>query len=137
VPLPGSGFDVPTTFIGPDGAQTPLRPEEQNGVSVVAVPAVDVAGVYDVKFGPPIDAVEKVAFNPPNVESNLAAYSPQEFKSQFPGWNVDIRRDWEGETAPSADQLSAGNNFHRPFLWAALILALLETALAWRCGHHA
>jgi len=137
IPLPGSGFDVPVTFVAPDGVQSPLRVGEQNGISAVTTPQVDVAGVYDLRFGAPINATEKIAFNPPPVESNLATYSPAELKSMFPGWNVDIRRDWEGETAPSADQLSSESSLHRPFLWLALILALIETALAWRCGHHA
>jgi hypothetical protein len=137
VPLPRPAFDVPATLVAPDGVQTPLRVEDQAGVSVVATPAVETAGVYEVKFGPPIDAGEKIAFNAPVVESNLAALTADDFKSLFPGWNVDVHRDWEGETAPSADQLSAENSLHRPFLWLALLLAFVETALAWRCGHHA
>jgi len=137
VPLPKPAFDVPTTMVGPDGVQTALRVEDQGGVSVVTTPSVDLAGVYEVKFGSPIDQVQKIAFNPPQIESNLASFSADEFKSMFPGWNVEIRRDWEGETAPSADQLSSENSLHRPFLWLALALAFIETALAWRCGHHA
>jgi Mg-chelatase subunit ChlD len=137
VPLPKQGFDVPTTMIGPDGAQSALRVEDQGGVSVVTTPSVDIAGVYDLNFGSPINVLQKIAFNPPPVESNLASYSADEFKSLYPGWNVEIRRDWEGETAPSADQLSSESSLHRPFLWLALALAFFETALAWRCGHHA
>jgi hypothetical protein len=137
VPLPKPAFEVPVTMIAPDGVQTPLRPEDQGGVSVVATPTVDVAGVYEMRFGPPIDALQKLAFNTPLPESNLASYSAEEFKSLFPGWNVDVRTEWSGETAPSADVLSAENSLHRPLLWLALCLAFVETALAWRCGHHA
>jgi hypothetical protein len=137
IPLPRQAFDVPTTMTAPDGAQTALRVEDQGGVSVVSTPSVDVAGVYNVNFGSPINVVQKIAFNPPPSESNLASYAADEFKSLYPGWNVEVRRDWEGETAPSADQLSPENSLHRPFLWLALVLAFFETALAWRCGHHA
>jgi hypothetical protein len=137
VPLPKPAFDVPTTMVGPDGVQSALRVEDQGGVSVVTTPNVDLAGVYELKFGAPIDSSQKIAFNSPVSESNLASYSAAEFKALFPGWNVDVRRDWEGETAPSADQLSSENSLHRPLLWLALALAFVETALAWRCGHHA
>lgn len=137
VPLPKPAFDVPATMSAPDGVQTTLRVEDHGGVSAASTPIVDQAGVYEVKFGAPIDAVQKVAFNTPISESNLASFTPDELKTQFPGWNVDVKRDWEGETAPSTDQLSAENSVHRPFLWLALMLAFAETALAWRCGHHA
>jgi len=137
VPLPKPAFDVPVTLVAPDGLQSPLRQEDQGGVSVVTTPNVDLAGVYEIKFGPPIDASQRLAFNTPPTESNLAVYSGEELKSQFPGWNVDVRSDWERETAPSTDVLSAENSLHRPLLWLALFLAFFETALAWRCGHHA
>jgi hypothetical protein len=136
VVLPRSGFDVPTKLISPGGAETKLAVDESSGVATTTVADLDSVGAYKLDFGSPINLTWPLAANAPTVESNLARIAVAELQSEFPGLPISVVKDWSDRPRSSADTRAVDAGLHRPFLWLALLLALVETALAWRCGHH-
>ena len=87
-----------------------------------------LSGMYEAKFGPPLDEQQLYAVNVNPRESDLTRVDPETLPES-------LRRDAPSTTAEPA-ALATGRSWElfRFFLGAVLVLLLVETVLAWRIG---
>jgi hypothetical protein len=136
IPLPKAGLDVAVSLSSPTGATTALPVDNSVGISSCTISDIDLSGAYRLKFGSPIDTEWPLAINTPTIESDLSRFSAEELNAAFPGLEFVVKSEWSADSLPTSDQLNDDTSFHRPLLWLALVFLFVETALAWRCGHH-
>ena len=75
------------------------------------------------------------AADPDPAESNLAKLDRGTLEQRLPGWRFDLLTN-SPDLSQSAAAVSHRGELHRPLLYGALALLLLETFLAWKFGHH-
>jgi uncharacterized membrane protein len=114
-----------TTALVADGDTSALRFAETG-----------IAGAYGARVGPPLDRLYPFAVNPDPIESDLSKLDETELRSSYPAWKFVYDSDWR-PYQESASAVSQRGELHRPFLWAVLVLLLVETVLAFWFGHHA
>ncbi|MDB5353296.1 MAG: N-terminal double-transrane protein [Planctomycetota bacterium] len=104
-------------------------------VSQLLYEETDRSGVYSVDVGPPPPFKTAFAANPDPIESDPEKLDQAGLKAAVPGWKFLYDSDWRG-LDKSAASVGQRGEFHRPMLWAVLILLIVESLLAWRFGHH-
>lgn len=93
------------------------------------------SGTYRVQVGAPLGQTSRFAANPDPSESDPAKLDVAALRASLPDWTFDYDNDWK-PLQKNAASLGQRGEFHRPFLWAVLVLLLVESVLAWRFSHH-
>ncbi len=93
------------------------------------------SGTYKVQVGAPLGLTSRFAANPEPAESDPAKLDLAALKASVPGWKFDYDNDWK-PLQKNAASLGQRGELHRPFLWAILVLLLVESLLAWSFSHH-
>ena len=109
--------------------------QSAGGVSQLLFENTDLSGRYQARVAAPSPEEISFAANPDPLESDLAKLEKPELAEVAPGWNVLYLTNWR-ELTENAESVGRRGEFHRPFLYALLVLLLLESFLAWRFGHH-
>ncbi len=123
------------TVTNPKGQPAPVRLKAAGGISELHFTQTDLSGRYQVQVGPPLSSENVFAANPDPAESNLAKLDRSALEQNLPGWRFDLLTN-SPELSQSAAAVSHRGELHRPLLYGALALLLLETFLAWKFGHH-
>ena len=73
--------------------------------------------------------------DPDPAESDLAKLDRSALEQRLPGWSFSLLTN-SPELSQSAASVGRRGELHRPLLYGALVLLLLETFLAWKFGYH-
>ncbi|MFP6763270.1 MAG: hypothetical protein VB858_06625, partial [Planctomycetaceae bacterium] len=134
IALPPRLFDLDVQVKRPDGSES-VVPLNDGGHTLSAIyEATTRTGIYQVRFGAPLDRTEICTVNFSERESDLTASQQPDLSSElFADINVALRTSEEPATTlfrPGADStLSA---LSRILAWTVLCTLLLEPLLAWR-----
>ncbi|MGC8642567.1 MAG: BatA domain-containing protein [Isosphaeraceae bacterium] len=130
-----AGATAPATVVRPDGKPIPAPLKGTASGSQLHFEQTDLAGAYQVKIGPPLSREISFAASPDPAESNLAKVDQAVLQQRLPGFSFVHLNNWR-ELAHSAVAVGRRGELHRPLLYGALFLLLLESFLAWKFGHH-
>jgi hypothetical protein len=130
-----AGALAPATVVTPRGQTVATRLGVSGETSLLHFEQTDLAGTYQVRVGPPLALESAFAANPDPAESNLEKLDQPGLQQRLPGWNFTYLTNWR-ELTRSAVSVGRRGELHRPLLYGALCLLLLESILAWRFGHH-
>jgi len=133
--FPASAGTSGVTVVNPKGVTTATKLQSAGGVSQLLFENTDLSGRYQARVASPTPEEISFAANPDPLESDLAKLEKPELAEVAPGWNVLYLTNWR-ELTENAESVGRRGEFHRPFLYALLVLLLLESFLAWRFGHH-
>ena len=133
--FPAAGASAAATVLNPKGQTLAARLRGAGGTSELHFEQTDFSGKYQVQIGPPLTVEKVFAANPDPAESNLDKVDRGELEQRLPGWNFDLQTN-SPELSQNASAVSRRGELHRPLLYGALVLLLLETFLAWKFGHH-
>ena len=133
--FPASLAAASVSVIIPQGQIVETRLKSSGGASQLHFEQTDLCGTYQVRVGPPPSLESAFAANPDPAESDLSRLDSTALHEQFPGWNFVHLTNWH-EVAQSAAAVSRRGELHRPLLYGALFLLLLESFVAWKFGHH-
>ncbi len=129
---------VPLTVQGPQGRSEPVRIENEGDDSRWSYADTSISGAYAARFGPPVARTDWFAVNVDTVESNLAQFTPDEFRSEvWPDVPFVHQTTWAALDDSPVTAAAGASQFSKMLLYIALGLLFLETFLAWRFGHHA
>lgn len=120
---PPAGESDPRPLSGVRGERVPLLTEQDEYRWVYA--DTYRSGIYEARFGNPVEAAERFAVNVDTRESNLDRFDPDLLPEQF--------RSRQQPSDHASPQVAATRppELFRPVLAAVLALVLLETLLAW------
>ena len=133
---PASGVGAPVTVVRPDGRPVASKLREAGEVSLLHVEETDLSGPYQVRIGPPVATEATFAANPDPAESDPAKLDRRGLAESLPGWTFAYFTDWQ-RLARDSGSISRRGELHRQLLFAVLALLMIESALAWKFGHHA
>jgi hypothetical protein len=133
--FPAGGAAAPVTVITPKGQAVATKLTAAGGTSQLHFEQTDLAGTYQLRVGPPLALETAFAANPDPAESDLAKLDGPGLERQLPGWKFTYLTNWR-ELTRSAVSVGRRGELHRPLLFGALVLLLLESFLAWKFGHH-
>jgi hypothetical protein len=127
------GADVSGSVSRPDGQVEAVQLAEGGGVTQFSYEKTDVAGFYEVEFGPPVSQHSSFAVNVDPRESNLAKLEKTELDRELlSGSQFTYRTDWqEMERQATGRTSERGGGLTRLLLYAVLGLLFLEQLLAW------
>jgi hypothetical protein len=127
------------TIARPDGQEAAVAvsdsADDKKGPPAILYDETNKSGVYELRFGAPANRVEQFAVNVEPRESDLAALTADEVRTELlPNAATTLRNDWpesQGtlEAAPSASELSGW------LLVAALCLVFVEQLMAWNFAY--
>jgi hypothetical protein len=123
------------TVITPRKQSMTARLEPTGGVSQFHFEQTDSAGEYQVKVGPPLGLDTLFAANTNPAESDLDKLDRSALTEVLPGWKFAYLTNARA-LAKDASSVGRRGEVHRQLLYALLMLLLLESALAWKFGHH-
>jgi hypothetical protein len=121
--------------VNPKAQTVATRLLAAGGVSQLHFEQTDLAGAYQVRIGPPLSVENSFAASPSPAESDLAKLDQTGLQERLPGWKFAHLTNWR-ELTRSAVSVGRRGELHRPLLYGALSLLLLESILAWKFGHH-
>lgn len=126
--LPNATAQQTMQMLAPDGRSERVSLKSQGEDAIWSYSDTMLSGMYEAKFGPPLDAQQLYAVNVNPRESDLTRVDPETLPEA-------LRRDAPSTTAEPA-ALATGRSWElfRFFLGAVLVLLLVETVLAWRIG---
>jgi hypothetical protein len=133
--FPAAGASATATVLTPRGQTVAAKLATTGGTSLLHFEQTDLSGAYQVRIGPPLVQETTFAANPDPAESDLAKLDQAGVERQLPGWNFTYLTNWR-ELTQSAVSVGRRGELHRPLLFGALGLLLLESFLAWKFGHH-
>ncbi len=133
--FPAAGASAAATVIKPKGPPVAARLKGAAGISELHFMQTELSGRYQVQIGPPLTMENVFAANPDPAESDLAKLVRSALEQRLPGWCFSLLTNGP-ELSQSAASVSRRGELHRPLLYGALVLLLLETFLAWKFGHH-
>ena len=125
----------PVAVITPRGQMVETRLKSSGGASLLHFEQTELSGAYQVRIGPPQGSESAFAANPDPAESDLSRLDSTALQAQFPGWSFMHLTNWH-ELTRSAASVGRRGELHRPLLYSALFLLLLESFVAWKFGHH-
>jgi hypothetical protein len=123
------------SVITPRGQTVETRLKSSGGAGQLHFEQTELSGTYQVRIGPPLGLESAFAAHPDPAESDLSRLDPTALAQQFPGWNFIHLTNWR-ELTKSAASVGRRGELHRPLLWGAVFLLLLESFVAWKFGHH-
>jgi Aerotolerance regulator N-terminal/von Willebrand factor type A domain len=130
-----AGTAAAATVTNPKGQPVAARLKAAGGNSELHFEQTELSGRYQVQIGPPLTVENAFAADSDPAESDLAKLDRSRLEQRLPGWRFDILPN-SPELSQSAAAVSHRGELHRPMLYGALVLLLLETFLAWKFGHH-
>jgi hypothetical protein len=131
-----AGASSPVTVTTPSkGQPVTTRLKAAGGLSQLHFEQTELSGPYHVKIGPPLSIEAEFATNPDPAESDPAKLDGSSLAERLPGWSFSHLTNWR-ELARNAASVGRRGELHRPLLYAALALLLVESFLAWKFGHH-
>jgi hypothetical protein len=133
--FPAAGVSVPATVTTPKGTLVATKMKSAGGVSQLHFEQTEFSGPYQVRIDPPLAVETAFAANPDPAESDPAKLDQSSLSERLPGWNFAYLTNWR-ELTRSAASVGRRGELHRPLLYGALMLLLLESFLAWKFGHH-
>lgn len=133
--FPASGAGAAATVQNPKNQSISVKLQPSGGFSQFRFEQTELSGYYQVKVGPPLAVESSFAANPDPAESDLTKLDRAQLAEAVPGWNflylINSR-----ELTEDASSVGRRGELHRPLLYSLLAMLLLESALAWRFGHH-
>ncbi len=133
--FPASAASASASVVTPRGLAVVTRLKAAGGVSQLHFEQTELSGTYQVRIGPTPAIETAFAANPDPAESDPAKLDQSTLEQRLPGWNFVHLTNWRELTKSSASVGRRGE-LHRPLLYGALVLLLLESFLAWKFGHH-
>lgn len=133
--FPASAASASATVLNPRGLSVPIRLKGAGGVSQLHFEQTELSGTYQVRINPTPTLETAFAANPDPAESDLAKLDQTTLAQRLPGWNFDYLSS-SRELTRSTASVGRRGELHRPLLYGALIVLLLESFLAWKFGHH-
>ena len=135
--VPTAAAGLPLEIQTPDGPAQEIRPRTEGDETGWTYEDTTDSGIYTVQFGSPLARTESYAVNVDTVESDLAKLTPEELRDEvLPDVPFVCQTSWDaGDEEPVAPIRRSGG-LAKALLYAALVLLLVETFLAWRFGHH-
>jgi hypothetical protein len=133
--MPAGG--VPLVIYRPDAAHEAVRLATQGDYGSFSYAETTSSGIYTARFGSPVARSQLFAVNLDTAESDLTPLGPDELRHDvWPGVPFVYQTHWQGPEHTAAGQLAQPGAWHLDLLYAALVLLLAETFLAWRLGYH-
>jgi hypothetical protein len=133
--FPSVGAGAPANVTPPKGPPVATKLQPGGGVSQFHFEQTDLAGQYQVKIGPPLSVESSFTANPDPAESDMTKLDRAALSDAIPGWNFLYLTNSK-ELALDVASVGRRGELHQQLLWGLLALLLLESALAWRFGHH-
>jgi len=133
--FPLTGVASPVSVINRKGTVVASKLQPAGGVSEFHFEQTDLAGLYQVRIGPPLAKESSFAANTDPAESSLAKLDRSALTELLPGWNFVYLTNFR-ELTQDSSAVGRRGELHRPFLYGVLALLLVESFLAWRFGHH-
>jgi hypothetical protein len=133
--FPAAALSAQASIVTPKGQTVTARLTPSGGASQLHFEQTELSGPYQVRLGPPVGAESSFAANPDPAESDLAKLDRAGLEQRLPGWNF-VHMTNASELAQSATSVGRRGELHRPLLYGALALLLVESLLAWKFGHH-
>ena len=130
-----AGAVAAATVVNPKGQPAAARLKATRGFSELHFAQTELSGKYQVQIGPPLAVENFFSANPDPAESDLTKLDRSALEQKLPGWRFDVLTNGP-ELSQSAAAVSRRGELHRPLLFGALALLLLESFLAWKFGHH-
>ena len=130
-----AGASATATVVTPKGQAVASRLKGTGGLSQLHFEQTELSGTYQVRIGPPLTVESTFAADPDPAESDLAKLDRSAMEQRLPGWSFSLLTN-SPELSQSAAAVGRRGELHRPLLYGALVLLLLETFLAWKFGHH-
>ncbi len=134
--VPPAAIDVPVTIELPSGDPVPRRVPPRDEVGTFLFDDTTRSGLYRIQFGPPVASDETFAVNIDAQESDLAKLQRDELQQLLPSWRFEYLTNWQAIATGKSSAMQNRGELHRYFLYLALVLALVESFLAWRFGHY-
>jgi hypothetical protein len=130
-----AGASSPASVVTPKGLTVATKLKAAGGTSQLHFEQTELSGAYHVKIGPPLAVEGEFAANPDPAESDPAKLDGSSLAERLPGWSFLHLTNWR-ELTRNAASVGRRGELHRPLLYGALALLLLESFLAWKFGHH-
>ncbi len=130
-----TGALASATVLNPKGQSLPARLKAAGNTSQLHFEQTELSGTYQVRIGAPLAVENSFAANPDPAESDLAKLDRAGLEQRLPGWNFVHMANWR-ELSQNAASVGRRGELHRPLLYGALVVLLLESFLAWKFGHH-
>jgi hypothetical protein len=130
-----ASISAPASVVTPRGQAVAAKLTASGSTSQLHFEQTELSGPYQVRIGPPVGVESSFAANPDPAESDLAKLDPTALEQRLPGWNF-VHMTNVSELTQSAASVGRRGELHRPLLYGALALLLLESLLAWKFGHH-
>jgi Mg-chelatase subunit ChlD len=127
--LPSAAAGASVTVTDPEGGSRPVSVVSDLDSARWSLPVSDFSGIYTAEQTTDEASRQVFAVNVDTSESDLSKADPDEIPEAFV-----IRTDWQDLNEQPTGQISLNQGLHRYLLYAALILVLMETILAWRFG---
>jgi hypothetical protein len=123
------------SVVTPRGQRVAVKLTASGSASQLHFEQTELSGPYQVRIEPPVAVERSFAANPDPAESDLAKLDRTALEQRLPGWNF-VHMTNVSELTQSAASVGRRGELHRPLLYGALALLLLESLLAWKFGHH-
>jgi hypothetical protein len=133
--FPLTGVSAPVTVTNRKGQVVASKLQAAGGVSQFHFEQTDLAGLYQVRIGPPLARDSSFAANTDPAESNLTKLDRAALAELLPGWNFVYLTNFR-ELTKDSSAVGRRGELHRPLLYGVLVLLLFESFLAWKFGHH-
>ena len=120
------------TLKTPDGRTEQIRPQSVGGEDRWEYADTLVSGIYTAEYASLPNQPRYFSVNVDTAESDLTKLDPSELPPEFV-----TRSNWQNLDARPATDITPRDWVHAWFLYALLVLVLLETFLAWLFGYWA
>ncbi|MGO9470052.1 MAG: BatA domain-containing protein [Isosphaeraceae bacterium] len=133
--FPLNGVSAPVTVTNRKGQVVASKLQAAGGVSQFHFEQTDLAGLYQVRIGPPLAKESSFAANTDPAESDLTKLDRTALTQILPDWNFVYLTNFR-ELTKDSSAVGRRGELHRPLLYGVLALLLFESFLAWKFGHH-
>jgi hypothetical protein len=135
-PVAPAALESPVTVQLPGRQSVTRRMPARDEVDYFLFDQTQQSGGYRVSFGPPLASEDLFAVNVDPRESDLARIEPDELRELLPSWRFVYLTNWQAIASGRTSVTGNRGELHRYLLFAALLLLLVESFLAWKFGHY-
>ncbi len=127
--------EVAVALEKPDGAEETLRPQSDGDDSQWSFAETWESGLYEARFGAPLNRREIYAVNVDTRESDLTQLDPAELRDTvWSGVSFEHHTNWQDLVDRNDDQIARRGSLHRGLLLLALTLMLADSLCGWWFG---